>query len=126
MSVKNLIGDLLEGNFSHALKRVEDFFQNLPDDVTAFLQRLSTDGGKLLTQLAEEAVSDIVTAGFTTESFVKAAKDIVAKGLEQGKTILIQDAFVKLNTLAVPLLPEKVALAEQEPTGDLPQPSASV
>jgi len=97
--------DLIHGDFLAAWGDIVSAFKKLPQPVQDFFVRLESDEGQLLQTLAAAAIQDVVTAGFTTASFVAAGKDIVAKALDQGKTVAISDAMAQLNILATPLRP---------------------
>ena len=92
--------DLFSGDFIAAWHDIVAAFEKLPKPVKDFIIRLEKDEGYLLQQLAQAALHDVVSGGFTTVSFVAAGKDIVIKALEQGKTIAISDAMAQLNILA--------------------------
>lgn len=76
MSVENFIGDILDGNFSNALKRLEDWWSsNLQPELKALISKFSTDGGQLVwstgtTVLAAvaagQSVSDAAAAAWET------------------------------------------------------------
>ena len=98
---------------SDVIGTIEGWFASLPKEVQDYLERLKTDEGSLLQRLALTAVQDVVSAGFTSASFVTAGKDIVAQALAQGKTIAINDAIAQVNILAAPL---RTAAPAVEPT----------
>lgn len=95
--------DFFTGDFTSAWQDIVSAFKKLPQPVQDFIIKLETDEGKLLQSLAEVAIQDVVTGGFTTASFVTAGKDIVAQASDQGKTIAISDAMAQLNILATSL-----------------------
>lgn len=97
--------DLFSGNFTGAYEDIVKGLQSLPAPVQAFIVKLEGDAGALLQTLAEAALQDVVAGGFTTASFVAAAKDVVSKGLAQGQTILISDAMAQINILASSVRP---------------------
>ena len=97
--------DLFAGDFTKVWEDVVSGYNRLPQEVKDFLIRLEDDGENMLQTLAQAALQDVVAGGFTTASFVAAGKDIVAKGLAQGKTILLTDAIAQLNILAAGLNP---------------------
>jgi hypothetical protein len=124
MSVGNFFGDLISGNFSNALKRLEDLFSSLSPQVHAFIEKLASDEGKLLQTLAESALQSVITGGFSTASFVAAGKGIVAAAAAQGKTILISDAMAQLNILASPLNTTQPVAAPTTPDASVAAPVA--
>ena len=97
--------DFFTGDFVGAWNDIVSAFKKLPQPVQDFVIKLETDEGQVLQSLAEVAIQDVVAGGFTTASFVAAGKDVVAKGLAQGKTIAISDAMAQLNILAASLRP---------------------
>ena len=97
--------DLFAGDFTKVWEDVVSGYNRLPQEVKDFLIRLEDDGENMLQTLAQAALQDVVAGGFTTASFVAAGEDIVAKGLAQGKTILLTDAIAQLNILAAGLNP---------------------
>lgn len=109
MSVENLLGDIIHGNFTNAWARLQDFWSGLPSQVRTFVGSLATDEGKILQSLVDVAVKDIETAGFTTVSFVAAGKDVFAKLVSQNiNTFNIQHVIAELNITAAPLVPAVV------------------
>lgn len=98
MSVENLIGDLEAGNFDNAGSRLKDWWQN---SVTPALRNLlgvvATDEGKILQGLVSVAAQDVITGGFTTASFVAAAKDVGSKLAAQEITMAQTTIFAALN-----------------------------
>lgn len=110
MSVENFIGDVLSGNFSNALKRLEDFWAGLPIVFKSFVSSLETDEGKILSNLVGVAVKDVEAAGFTTVSFVTAGKDVLAQLIAQNiNTFTIQHVMAALNITSIPLVPSVTA-----------------
>jgi hypothetical protein len=103
--------DLFSGNFTGVWQDVVSAFQRLPVPVQTFVVKLEGDGGQLLQSLAATGIQDVVAGGFSTASFVTAGKDIVAKGLAQGQTILMQDAMAQLNILAASMNPPQPVVA---------------
>jgi len=91
--------DLMKGNFSAVISDFEKGFAKLPSPVQAYVVKVENDVEGLLVGLAKTAFQDVMTGGFSTASFVAAGKDIVAKGLAQGYTILMSDAMAMLNML---------------------------
>lgn len=116
--------DLFAGNFSGVWEDIVSAFQKLPQPVQDFIVRLEGDEGQLLQTLAEAALQDVVAGGFTTASFVAAAKDVVAKAAAQGQTILISDAVAQINILASAVRPA-VATPAASPEATPAEPSAS-
>ena len=86
-------------------ERIKEWFIGLSPELSDFLHRLLSDEGKLLQELAAQELQTVIAGGFSTASFVAAGKDIVAKALAQGKTVLIGDAIAQLNILAAPVRP---------------------
>lgn len=105
------IKDFFTGDFTSAWNDILAAFKKLPQPVQDFVAKLESDEGQLLQTLAETAIQDVVTGGFTTASFVTAGKDVVAQALAQGKTIAISDAMAQLNILASALRPAVVPVA---------------
>ena len=99
------IKDFFTGDFAAAWQDIVSAFKKLPQPVQDFIIKLESDEGKVLQALAETAIQDVATGGFTTASFVAAGKDVVAKAAEQGKAIAISDAMAQLNILAASLRP---------------------
>lgn len=77
--------------------KLKTWWEDVSPSVQTFLQKLETDGGKLLMTEAEAFASDLISGGLTTSSFVAAAKDIGLKLLSQGITVIEQDIFAALN-----------------------------
>jgi len=92
--------DLFSGNFSGALSDITSAFAKLPVPVQSFVTKVEDDTDNLIMGLAQTAYQDVVAGGLNTASFVAAGKDVVAKGLAQGKTILMSDAMVAVNLVA--------------------------
>lgn len=99
------IKDFFSGDFALAWKDITEAFKKLPQPVQDFIMKLESDEGQVLQNLASVAINDVVAGGFTTASFVAAGKDVVAKALEQGKTVAMSDAMAQLNILASALRP---------------------
>lgn len=97
MSVENLLGDVFSGNFTNALKRLEDWWTSLQPSIKAFVNKVETDEGKILVTLAEQAAQSVITNGLTTASFVSAAKDVGSQLLAQNITMAQTDVFAALN-----------------------------
>jgi len=115
--------DFFTGDFTSAWEDITSAFKKLPQPVQDFIVKLETDEGALLQSLAETALQDVIAGGFTTASFVAAGKDVVAKGLAQGKTIAIGDAMAQLNILAAAIRP--AAAAPTAPTAEPTVPAAT-
>jgi hypothetical protein len=97
--------DFFTGDFSQAWQDIISAFKKLPKPVQDFIIKLESDEGQVLQSLASVAIQDVVAGEFTTASFVAAGKDVVAKALEQGKTVAMSDAMAQLNILATSLKP---------------------
>lgn len=101
--------DLFSGNFSGVVEDITSATDKLPAPVQAFITKVESDAEGLLGSLCATAIKDVETAGFTTASFVAAAKDVIAQALSQGSTILISDAMAMLNMFASTIVPSTTA-----------------
>lgn len=97
--------DLFTCNFSGVMNDITSAFKKLPQPEQVFILKLESDAWNLIRSLAGVAISDVVTNGFTTASFVTAGKDVVAQAAAQGQTVGISDAIIQLNILANGLRP---------------------
>lgn len=97
MSLANLLGDIFSGNFTNAEKRIKDWWDSLSPGLQAFVTKVETDEGKILQGLVVVAAQDVLTGGFTTASFVAAAKDVGTKLAEQNITMAQTTIFAALN-----------------------------
>lgn len=106
MSVPTFFGDVFTGNFSNALKRLEDWWDSELPEVKEFVTKLATTEGQILEDLITVAATDVVAGGFTTASFVTAGKDVLAKLVAQNiSTFNIQYILGLLNIKVAPLAP---------------------
>lgn len=97
MSLANLIGDIFSGNFTSAEARIKDWWESLSPGLQAFVTKVETDEGKILQGLVVTAASDVLAGGFSTASFVAAAKDVGTKLLAQNVTMAQTTIFAALN-----------------------------
>lgn len=98
MSLGALLGDVMDGNFSHAFQRVKDWWASAMPELTAFVEMAATDEGKILEGLISTAAQDVLTGGLTTASFVAAGKDVLAKLVAQNiSTFNLQAVMAMLN-----------------------------
>lgn len=115
MSAEEFAIDVIHGNFSHALSRLEDWAGTLPPSVKAEIALLETDAGKLAQSLGATAAKDIIAGGiFSTASYVTAANDIVAQVTAQGLTILLPDVFAIVNREVSYLLGQTISTTAPE------------
>lgn len=98
MSVINLVKDVLAGNFTNAAHRVKDWWTNsAPQWLKNVITTVETKEGKILQTLLPIAAQDVIAGGFSTDSFVKAAKDIGAALAKQNITMANTVIFTALN-----------------------------
>lgn len=97
MSLINLLKDVFTDNFTNAEARIKDWWAGVSPGIQAFITKVETDEGKILQGLAVTAASDVIAGGFSTASFVAAAKDIGAKLLAQNITMAHTEIFTALN-----------------------------
>lgn len=119
MSLSNFFGDVFTGNFSNALKRVEDWWNSMMPELKDFVAKAATDEGKILESLISVAAQDVIAGGFTTVSFVEAGKDVLAKLIAQNiATFNIQYILALLNIKVAPSAPAVVGVtpAPVDPT----------
>ena len=107
MSMGEFFEDLSKGNFSHAFKRLENFFDTMPTWLKNFLITLKSDEGKILLAAAEEYAKKLVGGDLSTATFVQAVKDIEAELATEGVKLLRQDVFAALNAAVADLLKDK-------------------
>lgn len=116
MSVMNLLKDLATGNFSHAATRVQDWWSGVSPQIQHFLTEAESDEGKILEGLADVAVNDIATGGFSTASFVNAGKDVLAQLIAKNiSTFTMQHVMAMLNIKVIPLVPAAQPAAQAAP-----------
>lgn len=120
MSVANLLKDIFTGNFTNAEARIKDWWAGVSPSVQAFITKVETDEGKILTGLAETAAEDVIAGGLTTASFVAAAKDVEAKLISQNITMGQQDIYAAIN-IAVGAKTSPVTVPVSSPV--LPDPA---
>lgn len=108
MSIQNFFKDIIEGNLPNAWARLLDFLHGyLPSWLVSFIDKAGTAEGKILTGLVSIAINDVKTGGFTTDSFIAAAKDVYAQLAAQNiTTFTLQDIFAMLNTAASGQVPK--------------------
>ena len=97
MSVANLLGDIFSGNFSNAIKRIEDWWAGVTPGIKAFISNVETNEGKILQGLVLVAAKDVLAGGLTTASFVAAAKDVGTQLAAQNITMAQTTIFAALN-----------------------------
>lgn len=103
MTWSNFWGDVFDGNFTHAFKRLSDFFETWPQWLQDFVKELAKREGVILSNLADIA-ADVLLADAKNLANLKSA-DIIAQAKsiwEQLKsqnidTFTLQDVFVMLN-----------------------------
>lgn len=95
-----VLQDLFAGNLPAVWHDITAGLQKLPAPLKTFITKVENDAENLLSNLASVAIKDVEAGGFTTASFIAAAKDVVAQALAQGQTILISDAVAMLNLFA--------------------------
>lgn len=109
MSVSSFFGDLLSGNFSNAIKRLEDWWATAMPELQDFVTKAATTEGQILEGLIAVAAQDVIAGGFTTASFVAAGKDVLAKLIAQNiATFNIQYIMALLNIKVSPSAPAAV------------------
>src|ERR1700722_13721235 len=87
MSLGEFFDDVATLNFSHALKRAQDWWNDSGwPGLKGLVRKTATDEGNILKGLIPVAVNDVVTGGFTTEAFIKAGKDVLAQLMAQNIT----------------------------------------
>jgi hypothetical protein len=97
MAVDNFFEDVFTGNFSHAWKRLQDWWSALSPGLQAFVKTIESDEGKILQGLIVTAAQDVLSGGLTTASFVAAAKDVESKLVSQNVNLGRQTIFAALN-----------------------------
>lgn len=100
-----ILSDLAKGDFSGVWDDIVKSFNRLPQNEKDFIAKLESDAWDIIRKLSGIAINDVVAGGFSTASFVTAAKDVVAQGAAQGQAIAISDAVIQLNILASTLRP---------------------
>lgn len=116
MSVAQFFEDVVEGNESHALARLKDWWSGLAPELQSFLNTLETGEGKILQGLVATAAQDVLAGGLTTASFVAAAKDVEGKLVSQNITLGTQTVFAALNAVVA----SKVPVAAPVPAAEAP------
>lgn len=97
MTLSNLIGDIFSGNFTSAEARIKDWWTSLSPGIQKFVTDIETNEGKILQGLVVVGAKDVLAGGFSTASFVAAAKDIGAKLASQNITMANTVIFAALN-----------------------------
>lgn len=113
MSVEETIEDVLEGNFTHAEARVENWWSGMPQWLRDFVSKAKTPQGQILTSVAEVGAQDVMNGGFTTASFLTAVSDMGAKLVAQEISFGQQELFAALNLAVNALKPPITAEAPQ-------------
>lgn len=109
--------DLFSGNFSAAEADITSALAKLPVEIQTYISKVESDEyQEVIIPAAILFRNDIVAGGFTTASFVKAGKDVVALAATKGVTILISDALAVLNNLISPLQ----TASDEAPKADAP------
>jgi len=91
--------DFFTGDFTKSWEDIVSRYNKLPQVERDFIEKVESDAWSLVRSLAAVGIQDVAAGGFTTASFVSAAKDMVAKGAAQGQTIGISEAIIQLNIL---------------------------
>jgi hypothetical protein len=96
MSVENFIGDILSGNFSNALKRLEDWWSGMQPELKAFVQKFATDEGQIVWNAAKAGLSDLASG----KTIPQAAADIWATISTQAPSMALTDVEDALGILS--------------------------
>lgn len=96
MSVENFIGDVLEGNISHAIKRIEDWWSGLQPELQAFVQKFATDEGQIVWNAAKAGLADLASG----KTIPQAATDIWAQIETQAPSMAVSDVQDALGVLS--------------------------
>lgn len=117
MSVPEFFDDLAHLNFSHALKRAQDWWNDSGwPGLKNLVRKAATEEGKILEGLIPIAVNDVVAGGLTSESFIKAGKDVLAELISKNITTFnMQYVMALINAEVAPLAPP-AQLPEPTPT----------
>lgn len=100
MTIIQTLEDLFTGNVSHAWSRVSDWMLNslgLPPWLVDLISKALGAEFKILQGLVEVAKTDLSTAS-SKDDYVAAAKDVLAKLIEQNiSTFSLQYIFAMIN-----------------------------
>lgn len=101
MTAEQLLSDVIHGNFSNAYARLVDWYNGWPVWLKVFASKLATDEGTILKGLVAIAAADVQANGMTTDSFVTAGKDVLAKLVEQNINIFTLQEVISAINMAV-------------------------
>lgn len=63
-------------------------------------KKLEADGENVVAQAVEKGAQDVMSGGFSTASFVAAAKDVFEIAVAKGIPLLLTDVFMLINAKA--------------------------
>ena len=99
MSVEQVLGDIVTGDFSDAETKISQWWSGLLPEIKAGLAVLASAEGQILQGLVVTAAKDVVSGGLTTASFVAAAKDVEGQLVAQNINLGKQTIFTALNAV---------------------------
>lgn len=79
MSASQFFGDVLHGNLSHALSRLQDWYSGWPPELKAFVASLVDDGGQILMAEARTALAGAVAGQTVAQIADSVWEDIKVK-----------------------------------------------
>jgi predicted porin len=97
MSLANFLKDVFTGNETNALARLKNWWSGVSPGLQAVIVTAETDEGKILQSLVVTAAKDVLAGGFSTASFVAAAKDVGSQLIAQNITMANTLIFAALN-----------------------------
>lgn len=88
----NLVKDVFTGNITGVEKRLSDWWNGAPSWLKNLVTTAETDEGQILSSLVPVVAKDVIAGGFSTASFVAAAKDVgaqlAAKNITMAQTVI--------------------------------------
>lgn len=99
MLVEQVLEDIVTGQESAALAKVESWWSNLLPEIEAEMKILASAEGQILQGLLPVAAQDVINGGLTTASFVAAGKDVISKLVAQNVNLGTQTVFSALNAV---------------------------
>lgn len=113
MSFQAFLDDLAGFNFSHAGKRVADWFRaEAWPGLKKLVTKASGEEEKILEEVITQAVQEVLAGGLTTDAFVTAGKNALAALIAKNVTTFnMQYVMALVNAEVAPLAPPAVAVA---------------
>lgn len=118
MSFGNFLGDIVHGNFSHALKRLEDEWQTLPQPLKDFIHKWSSDEAVVLQNALIALGSSFFAGKSIPDAAAAALAELEAQGIKAAEDD-VRDAIRLITTGASPLAVTVIAppTSDSQPTG---------